>query len=121
MVAGYTGRLRGSGENTTSLSKPKYQLTSSLGLVVSFQVFANLYWTPLDVVKQRLQVAPVGASVSGVLGSVMAQNGPLGFWRGEAHTHVTARILSHTSCSQGILRVSGSGALTLASTFAAMS
>jgi len=46
------------------------------------QVFANVYWTPLDVVKQRLQVAPVGTDVRVVLRSIVSQHGVWGFWHG---------------------------------------
>lgn len=46
------------------------------------ELLASLLWTPLDVVKQRLQVAPPETSALDAARSACALGGPLGLWRG---------------------------------------
>ena len=46
------------------------------------EVIASLLFTPLDVLKQRMQVAPVGTSVSDVVRGACAGIGVGGLWRG---------------------------------------
>ena len=46
------------------------------------EVIASLLFTPLDVLKQRMQVAPVGTSVADVVRSACAGIGVGGLWRG---------------------------------------
>ena len=50
------------------------------GLVA--QCGAAFVFTPLDVMKQRLQVSPVGVKVSDVLRAVRQERGPFGLWTG---------------------------------------
>jgi len=46
------------------------------------EVCANVMFTPMDVVKQRLQVAPEGTPISHVVRTLVQQHGVAGFWRG---------------------------------------
>ena len=80
--AGYHFWRRKLGRERVENSEEKLQWWRDMLAGFGAQVFANIYWTPLDVVKQRMQVSPVGTHVGAVLRSVVDSHGVLGFWRG---------------------------------------
>lgn len=49
---------------------------------ISAEVVASLLWTPLDVVKQRIQVAPHGLGAFGAARAACLEVGVKGLWRG---------------------------------------
>ena len=60
---------------------PSFRVAMTAGL--GAEIFAGLLWTPLDVVKQRLQVAPVGTTTASVVREVVGgPGGARGLWKG---------------------------------------
>jgi len=60
--------------------KPEPAVEAAAGLASQFT--ANILWTPLDVIKQRLQVAPPGLTTMQTVNAVVNKHGVTGLWRG---------------------------------------
>lgn len=78
------------------------------------EVIASLLFTPLDVLKQRMQVAPVGTSVSDVVRGACAGIGVGGLWRGyfagiTVWAPYSAAYFSAYEAFRDALRSAGSG------------
>ena len=78
------------------------------------EVIASLLFTPLDVLKQRMQVAPVGTSVSDVVRGACAGIGAGGLWRGyfagiTVWAPYSAAYFSAYEAFRDALRSAGSG------------
>ena len=67
-----------SGDNNVQGSSPWRDAGAGAGA----EAIASILFTPLDVLKQRMQVAPAGMSVSDAVRGACEGLGPAGLWRG---------------------------------------